>query len=69
MATDKRKLTVSLSSEIVDVLRDLADTNDSTMTEELKKAISDRKFFSDRKAEGNRIVLEHENQRTFVEFR
>jgi predicted transcriptional regulator len=69
MAGDKKKLTVSLSSEIVDVLRDLASSNDSTMTEELKRAISDRKFFSDRKAEGSRILLENDAERTYVEFR
>jgi hypothetical protein len=69
MAIEKKKLTVNLSSEIVDVLRDLADSNHSSMTEELKKAISDRKFFSDKKAEGNKIVLEQDDQRTYVEFR
>lgn len=65
----KKKLTVNLSEELVDVLRNLADQNDSSMTEELKKAISDRKFFSERKAAGSRIVLEDGNERTFVEFR
>ncbi len=70
MATQNRKkLTVNLSSEIVDVLKGLADQNGSTMTEELKKAISDRKFFSDRQAAGSRIVLERDDERTVVEFR
>lgn len=69
MAADKKKLTVNLSSEIVDVLKELAGANHSSMTEELKKAISDRKFFSDKQAEGNKIVLEHDDQRTYIEFR
>jgi len=69
MANETKKLTVNLSSEIVDVLKELAGANHSSMTEELKKAISDRKFFSDKRAEGNRIVLEQDDQRTYVEFR
>ena len=71
MSSEKKKLTVNLSSEIVDVLRDLAEANHSSMTEELKKAIADRKFFSDKRAAGNRIVLEDADRgdRTYIEFR
>lgn len=69
---DRKKLTVNLSSDIVDVLREMADRNGSSMTEELRNAISDRKFFIEQKAQGKRIVLEQADtgdDRTIVEFR
>jgi predicted transcriptional regulator len=69
MSNEKKKLTVNLSSEIVDVLKELANNNHSSMTEELKKAIADRKFFSDKQADGSRIILEKDSERTFIEFR
>ena len=70
----KRKLTVNLSEELVDVLKDLADRNDTTMTEELKKAIQDRKYFADKIRAGNDVILEREVgdegvQRTLVDLR
>jgi predicted transcriptional regulator len=68
----KKKLTVNLSSDIVDVLKSLAETNNSTMTDELKRAISDRKFFADQTAAGSKIILENAeepNIRTIVELR
>lgn len=70
--SDRKKLTVNLSAEIVDVLKEMADRNRSSMTEELRNAISDRKFFIDQKAAGKRIILEgsdEDNDRTIVEFR
>jgi hypothetical protein len=57
MAT-KRKLTVNLTEDVLDLLRDLAERNGSSMTEELKKAIADRKYFADKIDAGNEIVLE-----------
>lgn len=53
----KRKLTVNISEELVDVLQDLAKRNDSNMTEELKKAIRDRKYFTDKIDEGREVHL------------
>lgn len=68
--SDRKKLTVNLSAEIVDVLKDLAKRNDSSMTEELRKAISDRKFFIEQKAAGKQIILESDgDDRAIVEFR
>lgn len=70
---ERKKLTVNLSSEIVDVLKNMADRNGSSMTEELRNAISDRKFFIEQKDAGKRIVLEGSEgdggDRTIVEFR
>lgn len=70
----KRKLTVNLSEELVDVLKELADRNDTTMTEELKKAIQDRKYFADKIRAGNYVILERETgesqaERTLVDLR
>lgn len=52
-----KKLTVNVSEELVDVLRELAARSGSTMTEELKRAISDRKYFVDKVDAGNGIFL------------
>lgn len=70
----KRKLTVNLSEELVDILRQLAARNDTTMTEELRKAIQDRKYFADKIDAGNEVVLEKETtddrvERTLVDLR
>lgn len=70
----RRRLTVNLSEELVDVLKELADRNDTTMTEELKKAIQDRKYFADKIRAGNDVILErdagdHVVERTLVDLR
>jgi hypothetical protein len=62
----KKKLTVNLSPEIVEVLRQLAERDGTTMTEELKKAIAQRKYFLDKVDAGNEIQLvkEEDNHTT-----
>lgn len=70
----KQKLTVNLSSEIVDILKELADRNGTTMTDEIKKAIADRKYFLDKIDAGNEVLLEREERddtvtRTLVDLR
>lgn len=69
----RRKLTVNLSEELVDVLKELAERNDTTMTDELKKAIQDRKYFADKVRAGNDVILEREVdekvERTLVDLR
>lgn len=72
--TQRRKLTVNLSGELVEVLRELAERNGSTMTDEIKKAIQDRKYFADKIRAGNEVVLERElddktMERTWVDLR
>ncbi|WP_420368558.1 hypothetical protein [Curtobacterium sp. L1-20] len=71
MARDSSKLTIRLSPEVVSVLRDLADSSGSSMTDVVKKAISDRKYFSDKLEEGNEIILQKpgESTRTIVDLR
>ena len=71
MASDKKKLTVNLSSEIVEDLKQLADDNRTSVTEELRRAIADRKFFTERHKKGDSIILENENEpnmKTIVRF-
>lgn len=75
MAHVKKKLTVNVSEELVEMLRELAERNGSTMTEEIKKAIQDRKYFADKIAAGNEVLLEREVEgsdaveRTLVDLR
>lgn len=71
MAT-KQKLTVNLSPQLVDVLRELAEKHGNTLTDELKRAIEDRKFFSDKIADGNEVALlnpQTPDTRTIVNLR
>lgn len=71
MARDASKLTIRLSPEIVTVLRELADRSDTSMTDVIKKAIADRKYFDDKVREGNEVVLQKpgETTRTIVDLR
>lgn len=57
--SEKQKLTVNLSPQLVDVLRELAAKHGNTLTDELKRAIEDRKFFSDKVEAGNEVLLEN----------
>jgi predicted transcriptional regulator len=58
------KLTVNLSEEVVDVLRDIAAREGTTMTEVLRRAIAVQKFLVDEQAEGNRVVIEDPKNNT-----
>lgn len=51
------KLTVNLSSEVVDVLKALAKREGTTMTEVLKRAIAVEKFLTEEEAKGNQLYL------------
>jgi predicted transcriptional regulator len=53
----KQKLTVNLTDEVLAVLKDLARQGDRSLTEELRLAIADRKFFADQVREGNTIEV------------
>lgn len=54
----RKRMTVNLTDELVEALRELADANDTTVTDELRKAIQDRKYFVDKVRQGNDVVLE-----------
>lgn len=53
----RRRLTVNLTDELVAALQDLADRHDTTVTEELRKAIQDRAYFVEKSAKAPRSSL------------
>ena len=54
------KISVNLSDEVVEILREMAARENVTMTEILRRAISTQKFLEDAKAEGKTILLRDE---------
>ncbi|GAB1516803.1 ribbon-helix-helix protein, CopG family [Actinophytocola sp. KF-1] len=58
------KLTVNLSQEVVDILRDLADREGTTMTEVLRRAIAVQKYLADEQDEGKNILIEDPEKNT-----
>lgn len=68
MAEDR--LTVNLAPELVNALEQLAVRNGTHWTEELRRAISDRSFFSYYVQAGQTITLvDDEGLKTVVNFR
>jgi hypothetical protein len=69
----KGSMQIVIDEDIVKVLRELALSSGSgSITEEIRFAISDRKFFSEKVAEGYKILLEHPDrpgERTVVDYR
>jgi hypothetical protein len=53
------KLTVKLPREIAETLRDLAHERGATVTETLRKAIVNERFFADAMDEGAQVLLEY----------
>jgi predicted transcriptional regulator len=51
------KISVNLSDEVLTALRDLAERDNVTMTEELRRAISTFKFLQDAQREGKSVLL------------
>lgn len=62
--TQTQKVTVNLSSEVVDVLKELARRDGSNMTEALKRAIAVQKFLSDEQAKGKKVMIEDPDNHT-----
>jgi hypothetical protein len=54
---DLKKLTVNLSPALVEVLKELAADDETTMTDALKKAIEQRKYLLDKVRDGNEIGI------------
>ena len=69
----KGSMQMVLNEDIVKVLRELALSSGSgSITEEIRFAIADRKFFTEKAAEGYKIILEHPDNphdRTIVDYR
>ena len=62
-----QKISVNLSKEVLDALREMAQRDNVTMTEELRRSISTQKFLDDSQRAGKYLLLEdpetHELQR------
>ena len=54
------KLSVNLSEDVVDALRELAKTRNVTMTEVIRDAIGTEKFLEDARQKHEKILIEDE---------
>jgi hypothetical protein len=65
------RLTVNLSDEVAQALRELAEKRGITVSEALRHAISTEKFLSDKIEKGERVLLEdpESNKQREVVFR
>jgi predicted transcriptional regulator len=61
---ETQKVTVNLSQEVVDILKELAKRDGTTMTEVLKRAIATQKFLTDQQAEGKKLIIEDPKEHT-----
>ena len=61
---ETQKVTVNLAPEVVDILKELAKRDNTTMTEVLKRAIAVQKFLSDQQAEGKHVIIEDPQEHT-----
>jgi hypothetical protein len=52
------RLTVNLSDEVAQALRELAEKRGTTVSEALRRAISTEKFINDKIEKGERVLLE-----------
>ena len=63
------KLTVNLSEEVVDALKEMADSDGTSVTEQLRRAISTQKWLHDVQQRDARILVEDPERGTReVEF-
>ncbi|MEU1165436.1 hypothetical protein ACFY0P_09255 [Streptomyces sp. NPDC001714] len=53
-----RKISVNLSEEVLQALRDMAERDNISMTEVLRRSISTQKFLDDEQRSGKRVLLE-----------
>ncbi|MFC7529905.1 ribbon-helix-helix protein, CopG family [Actinoplanes sp. GCM10030250] len=60
MATGYQKISVNLSDEVLGALREMADRDNITMTEVLRRAISTLKFLDDSRRDGKALLLRDE---------
>lgn len=58
------KVTVNLGDEVVAVLRDLAARRDTSLTDTLRRAIANEKFFQDELDQGSKILIEGRDRKT-----
>ncbi len=61
---ETQKVTVNLSPEVVEILKELAKRTGTNMTEVLKRAIATQKFLTDQQAEGKKLIIEDPEKHT-----
>ena len=58
------KLSVNLSREVVDALKRIAERDNVTVTEALRRSISTQKFIDDQQQDGAKILVEDKDKKT-----
>lgn len=64
LMSSKKSLTVTLSHDLVEILETLGERDRLSLTEEIRYAISDRKFLCDKVDQGHTVILEKLNEET-----
>jgi predicted transcriptional regulator len=59
---EKTKLTVNLTDDALQALRELADSNNMTLGQALGQAIASEKFLRDEVKKGGRVLIEKPDQ-------
>jgi hypothetical protein len=54
------KLTVTLSEEVVSALKEMAESDGTSVTEQLRRAISTQKWLHDVKRRNDRVLVENQ---------
>lgn len=58
MANDVVKLSVNLPADVVEALREMAQRENTTLTEALRRSVSTQKFVADAVQNGSKILVE-----------
>jgi hypothetical protein len=58
-----QKISVNLSLEVLDALKQMAERDNVTMTEALRRSISTQKFIDDAQRSGKNLLLEDSETR------
>jgi len=68
MSSKSSRLTVNLSEELVESLREMATRSGTTMTDVLKRAIAVQKFLEEQQDEGKKLLMEDPEANTIREL-
>ena len=61
---DKQKVTVNLTGDAIQAVRELADKRGISIGEALRQAIATEKFLSDETSKGSKVLIDRPNQPT-----
>lgn len=68
MSKKSSRLTVNLSEELVESLREMADRSGTTMTDVLKRAIEVQRYLEKQQDDGKNVLLEDPESNTVREL-